>query len=534
MLTARTIGTADRRGGTGMRSGCLVGLDIGSSSVRALALAVGTGRVLAVTQEATPVSRSLTAVELAPAALRLAVESALRRLMASLPGGYRPLGVAATSVGEAGAPVDEAGTVLRNVIWWQDSRSAGQVTRLAEAVGAERLERIAGHPVDPTWGIGRVMWVRENQPEIYDRTAAWLPVADLATLWLTGETVTSASLASRTMAWDQHGQCWSGEILTAAEVDVARMPPVVPSGTSVGAVTQAAASRTGLPAGLPVSVAGHDRQCGAFAARQGTAAPVDSAGTAEALLISVTAADDMRRLGTGIGWYADVEPGRHTYAARIGLAGGLLDWAKQVFFDSADVNYRQILAEIPTPYTFTGVVCTPTFGRYSSPYWAASAVPGVISGLTTSHVRADILQALLEAPAFALRATLEVLDSWFDEPLETVRVEGGIVQNQPWLQSRADIIGRPLLSIEQQHMTAIGAALLAGLGSGTFSSAREAGSSLPLTLREWSPDPDRGERYAAAFDRYVQPLASFLAGVPDDISQRRLAILAQAREGRSA
>ena len=517
-----------------MRGGCLIGLDIGSSSVRALALAVDTGRVLAMTQEATPVSRSLTTTELAPAPLRQAVEGALRALMASLPADYQPLGVAATSVGEAGAPVDEAGTVLRNVIWWQDSRSAGLVARLAGRVGAERLEGIVGHPVDPTWGIGRVMWLRENQPDIYARTAAWLPVADLATLWLAGEIVTSASLASRTMAWDQHGQCWSGDVLEAAEVDVGRMPPVFPSGTVVGAVTQAAATRTGLPAGLPVSVAGHDRQCGAFAARQGTAAPVDSAGTAEALLISVTAADDMRRLGTGISWYADVEPGHHTYAARIGLAGGLLDWAKQAFFGSADVNYQRILAEIQTPYTFTGVVCTPTFGRYSSPYWSAGAVPGVISGLTTSHVRADILQALLEAPAFALRATLEVLDSWFDEPLETVRVEGGIVQNQPWLQSRADITGRPLLSIEQQHMTAIGAALLAGLGSGTFASAREAGSSLALSLREWSPDPDRSERYAEAFDRYVRPLARFCAGVPDDMSQRHRTTVPKAREARSA
>jgi xylulokinase len=113
-------------------------------------------------------------------------------------------------------------------------------------------------------------------------------------------------------------------------------------------------------------------------------------------------------------------------------------------------------------------------------------------------------------------------------------MEGGIVQNQPWLQARADITGRPLLSIEQQHMTAIGAALLAGLGSGTFSSAHEAGTALRLSLREWSPDPDRSERYADAFDRYVRPLASFCAGSPDDMSQRRLPALSQAREARSA
>lgn len=497
------------------RSGCLIGLDIGSSSVRALALDVGRGRVLAAAQEPTPLVGSADTAELPPAPLRRAVEGALCALVASLPPGSHPLGIAVTSVGEAGAPVDTAGTVLHNVVWWQDTRSASQVIRLTEAIGAERLERIVGHPPDPTWGIGRIMWLRENKPRTYARTSAWLPVADLATLWLTGEQVTSASLASRTMAWDQHGGRWSETVLAAADVDVARMPRVVPSGTMVGAVTATAAARTGLPVGLPVSVAGHDRQCGAFAARQGTSAPVDSAGTAEGLIISVATDDDMRRLRTGISRYADVEPGRHTYAARVGLAGGLLDWASKVFFGSADVGYAQLLAEIRTPYTFTGVVCTPTFGRYSAPHWAPTAVPGVIYGLTTSHTRADILQALLEAPAFALRATLNLLDSWFGQPLEPVRVEGGVVQNRPWLQARADITGRTLLSIEQQHMTAIGAALLAGLGTGTFSSAREAGRVLVLNLREWSPDPERSARYADAFHRHVQPLASFCAAVPD-------------------
>lgn len=495
--------------------GCLIGLDIGSGSVRAVALAVETGSLVSSAQRPTPITRSAGKAEIDPEALRRAVEDVLRELLALLPAGSTALGVAATSVGETAGAVDRDGNVLAPVIWWQDARSDGQVARLVEALGVDRLDSLVGHPPDPTWGIGRLMWLRENQPQVYDRTAAWLPIADLVTLWLTGEAVTSPSLASRTMAWDQGKGCWSEAVADAAGVDLARLPQVVSSGTVAGRVTSEAAERTGLPAGLPVSVAGHDRQCGAFAARQATSAPVDSAGTAEGLLVPGIGPDDTRRIGTGISRYQDVVPGQHTYAARVGLAGGLLDWASQALFGSATVDYAAMVADVTAPYEFTGVVCTPTFGRYSSPHWSEGVVPGTIHGLTAAHTRADVVQALLEAPAFALRANLDLLETWLPGTPDTVRVEGGVVRNLPWMQARADITGRPLLSVEQANMTALGAALLSGVGAAVFASATDAGGALRLELREWTPDPARTARYDEAYHEHFLGLAEFSASTSD-------------------
>jgi xylulokinase len=402
-----------------------------------------------------------------------------------------------------------SGETLHNVIWWQDQRSAGQVEDLVNRVGTDELESIVGHPPDPSWGIGHLMWFREQCPDVYESMRAWLPVADLATFWLSGEMVTTPSLASRLMAWDQNARTWSTVVLGAGGLDPLRLPDVKSSGSAVGTITRTMAERTGLPPNLPIVLGGHDRQCGAFAARQNSRAPIDSAGTSEALLLSVPAEEKWPIHGTGIARYADVVPDEFTYAARVGLAGGLLDWAKHVLFRTADIDYREMFEGIRSPYEFTGVVCTPTFGRFASPYWAPGLVPGTIHGLTTAHTRADVIQGLLEAPAFSLRAILDLLDSWSDHSLDPIRVEGGIVQNRPWLQVRADITNRFFLSIEQPHMTAVGAALLAGVGSTTFGSFTEASSALKLDLTEWTPNEGRASRYNDAFRSVVEPLARF-------------------------
>lgn len=491
------------------KQACLIGLDLGSSAVRAVALSVDEGRVITSSEIPTPINRDHEKVEVGARELQTAVEMTLRQLTATLPTGVEPVGLATTSVGEAGAPVSASGETLHDVIWWQDQRSARQIEDLVNRAGTRELESNVGHPPDPSWGIGHLMWLRDECPDVYSSMHAWLPVADLATMWLSGEIVTTPSLASRLMAWDQNAYTWSSLVLRASGLDEQRLPPVRPSGTTVGTITRSMAERTGLPSSLPIVLGGHDRQCGAFAARQNSRVPIDSAGTSEALLVSVSEEEKWPIAGTGIARYVDVTPKAFTYSARIGLAGGLLDWAKRVFFSPTGTDYESMLSGIRSPYEFTGIVCTPTFGRYASPHWAPGSVPGTIHGLTTAHTRADVIQGLMEASAFSLRATLDLLDSWSDHRLDSVRVEGGIVQNRPWLQVRSDITNRRLLSIEQQHMTAIGAALLAGVGSATFGSFAEASSAPKFDLTEWMPNEERAKRYDDAFHSVVEPLARF-------------------------
>jgi xylulokinase len=490
---------------------CLIGVDIGTSSVKAVALGLATLQVVAHSKVQTPVCAHGMRVEMAVADLRSSVELALRKLLSDLPERSRPLAIAVSSFGESGAHIGVDGEALGPVIMWQDQRSARQVASLVERLGADELDSLVGHAPDPTWGIGRIMWAAESEPWLMDATATWLPVADLVTHWLCGESVTSAALASRVMAVDQEQGDWADAVLDAAGIDRSILPPILDSGTNIGSVTDRAAATTGLPAGLAVCLGGHDRLCGAFAARGPTELAVDSVGTAEGLVIPAETRHDARQVHcSGIARYWDVVPGAHVYAGRVGLAGGLLEWARESFFP-AGTELDDVLSEIHGPYHFKGVVCSPTHGRAASPYWSPSVVPTAFSGITGAASRADLVQAVLEAPAFSLRANLDTMARWTGRQHDRFLLEGGVSGSQTAVQLRADVTGRQVGALEDIDLGAVGAGLLAGVGAGVFASHREAQASVQLSCRFVDPDARRSEEYLRAYEEAWSPLMEYVS-----------------------
>jgi xylulokinase len=500
-----------------VRTPCLIGLDLGTTSIKAVAVSTD-GRPIASKATEIPTRRTAAGVIEHPAdELRGAVLGVLKGLVQEHGRTLEPLAIASTSMGEAGTVVDDAGEVLRPVMSWLDTRAAVQLRRLEERFGPEALYRIVGHALDPFWAIGKLLWLRDNEPDRFERARKWLSVADLATLWLSGERATDPSLASRTMAFDQARREWSYELLGAVDLAPGLLPAVAPSGTQVGAVTAEAAHETGLRRGLPVVVGGHDRLCGAFAARGGTRAPVDSAGTAETVVTTVDAYPGVE--GSAAHWiacYADVVPGRYAYSARVGLAGGLVEWVRRELYARPDgtlVPYHEMMAELEAPPSFSGLVCYPTFGRFITPYWDPGVVYGAFAGLTTGHRRAHFLQAVLEAPAFSLRTNLDALEAITGRPLEAIRVEGGVTRNPTWMQLRADVIGRPMEAIELPEPAAVGAALLAGVGAGFFDDHHAAAAAVTSPSRLWEPDETRAADYAEVFDAVYARLPAALRGI---------------------
>jgi xylulokinase len=491
---------------------CLVGIDVGSSSVKAVAVSVPELRVVGFGRAPTPALRVGVYVETPIAELRASVFASLREVIASLPAGSQVTGVATTSYGEAGVHLDAAGVALRNSISWQDQRSAGQVARLVNHIGAEHLDAVVGHAPDPTWGIGPIMWVAGHEPEVMARTACWLPIADLVTFWLSGNSVTSPSLASRLMVLDQKRVDWSDEVLAGAGIDRGILPELLESGSVAGAVTPSAAEESGLAVGIPVVIGGHDRLCGAFAARGPRGYAVDSVGTAEGLIVPCIGDQDARQSAcSGFAWYRDVVPGQYVIAGRVGVAGGLLDWGARTLF-SEPPDLAVLLADVPTPYRHGGVLATPSLGRATSPFWAAGPVPTAFWGLTASTTRAAIVQALLEAPAFSLRANLDAIDRWTGRRTDEFAIEGALIDNPAAVQLRADATGRVAVAIEERDLGAIGAALLAGVGSGAFSNHAEAQAAFQPNLTYFEPDAGRSAEYADAYESAWSPLAAFAAG----------------------
>lgn len=488
---------------------CVIGLDLGTSFLKAVALDMG-GRTCGFAARPTPFQQLSDGGGEHPVdELESLTFELLRELAGALE--HRPMAIATTSMGETGALVSRSGPTLPPLISWLDTRAATETRMLEQTLGVQRLYEITGHRVDPFWGIPRVMWLKRHRAEAFTHARAYLPPADLASYWLSGAFATSPSLASRTMALDQRTLTWSDEVLDAAGLSADMFPPVVASGTPIGTVSAAAARRSGLPRGLPVVTGGHDRLCGALAARAGERdVAVDSAGTAETIVVLTDCRPDASEaIRHGINCYADVLPGEYAYSARVGLAGGLLEWTRREIFGSAE-SPGELVAQVPAPISFGGVICYPSFGRSITPSSERDPVSGALLGLTIDHTRVDILRAVLESTCFSLRSNVEILVSQLGRPLGTLRVEGRVAAVDKLMQLRADVLGVTIEGTDIPHATAVGAALLARAGCGIASDPAVAASILRPAIRRWDPDPARAAIYDGVYRDCYRELASKL------------------------
>ena len=200
--------------------------------------------------------------------------------------GVRVAAVSVASVAEAVVAVDRQGNVQGDVITWFDRRSFRQAERLKDELGAEYLYSVTGLDVNPIFSLPTILWIREIQPEVYEKTWKWLQIADYILFRLSGKAVTDYTLASRTLVFDVAKNQWSDEILNAVDVPKDMLPDVLESGTVLGHVTAQAAQETGLPADAKVVVGGNDHPCGSVAAGiLGAKKILDSSGTAESFIL---------------------------------------------------------------------------------------------------------------------------------------------------------------------------------------------------------------------------------------------------------
>jgi xylulokinase len=499
-------------------NGCLVGLDLGTTSIKAVAVAFD-GQLVAHQAASMPTVRGPGGRLEHPAdKLHTTVVEVLRRLVERIHGRWAPAGIGVTSMGEAGTLIDDRGEVLHPIIGWSDRRTRPQIDWLRRRFSDDELYDLVGHALEPCWGFPRLMWLKEHRPAVFEAARSWLSVGDLAVLWLSGEQLTDYSLASRTMAFDQTARSWAASLLDEVGIPVRLFPRVRQSGTQAGVTDRAVELRTRIPIGTPVMLGGHDRLCGAFAARAGSNAIVDSVGTAEAVVLTTpTEQPPTASAKTAhIPRYWDVTPGRAAYSARVGQSGAVVEWLRREVFTGPGqplVSYEQMMSEMRLPIRFNGVVCYPAFGRSIRPSADDDLMYGAYLGVTDAHTRGDLLQASLEAAGFSVRRNLEALRNAVTGEPRPIRVEGGAVRNSSWMQIRADVIGDELDSIEIPDVAALGAALLAGVGAGVFDDHAEAAAVLHPETRRYQPDTERHRVYDHVYEAVYRNLAASLSPV---------------------
>jgi xylulokinase len=474
--------------------GLVIGIDLGTSSVKVAALEVG-GSVLARATRAYPIrSPQAGLAEQDPEEWWTATCTSIRDVLEQL--GARRADV--RSVGLAGqmhalVALDERGSPVRPAIIWPDTRSQEEQRELAARVGSRRLHELTGLP--STTGILAVslLWLRRHEPEAFSRTRTLLLPKDYVRLRLTHRVATDRSDASGTLLFDMRQGDWSSEILDAVELDAGLLPPVLGSDVVAGEVTREASRDCGIPAGTPVVVGAADQMAGALA--MGVSAPGVGAsviGSGGQLITTVRApvVDAQQRVQT----FCHALPDAWLLMGAVLAAGLSFDWLASLV---GSVTHKQLLAEAAAvPAGADGLLFLPYLNGSRTPV-ADPAARGAFVGLRTSHSRAHLVRAVLEGVAFAMRDGLEVFDE-LGVTLPTLICSGGGARDPLWRHIQAAVYGRPLLMIAEADHSAYGAALLGAAGAGLISKA-EAGLDV---VEEIEPDPATVETYDTLFGVY--------------------------------
>ncbi len=410
--------------------------------------------------------------------------------------------LSAASMGEAMVPVDSQGRICGNSLLGTDTRGTKYLDRLTALIPADEIYRITGQPAGTGYALPDLCRIKAEEQELYQRTFKFLPWADFVTFMLTGKMTANYSLACRTMLFDRKRGCWSQKIADAAEFNLEKLPDLRPSGQAQGHISAKMSMELGLPPDVQVVTGTHD-QCaaalGAGVSRAGTA--MLGLGT-YACMVMVHDQPDTNspfvRLGVNIESHAI--PEQYVSFIYHGSGGALVKWLRdEMFRDLQGGNaYPRIFAELSQSKN-TPVVL-PYFAE-TGPLDYAAGGHGAICGLSLSHSRADILNAALQGIIFYFKDALDRLRT-AGSPVRSVHISGGGAESEAWRQMTADILDIPVIKPQVKECGALGAAIVAGVGTGRYKSFDEAITSLVKIENEFQPQHEHKKQYAAAFEHY--------------------------------
>ena len=407
----------------------------------------------------------------------------------------RALGI--THQRESFVCTDEEGHPLRRAILWLDSRSYREVDRY----GSDELHETTGKPPSMTPALYKLFWMRDNEPEIFERTSMVLDVHAFLVHRLTGEWRTSWACADPLGLLDMRSFDWSDEILGEIGLHREQLVQLSPPGSVVGELAEDVAGEVGLPPGLPVVGGAGDGQAA------GLGANVTEAGRAYlnlgTAIVSGTYSDDY---AWGNEFRTLSGPVPKTYVPETLLRGGTytIDW----FVDNIggirasdlglDLSAEQVLetAAAQVPPGAEGLLLLPYLNAASTPYWDSQA-RGVLFGLRGSHNKAHVYRAVLEGLAFEQRLETEALEKGLGQPVEKYFARGGGSRSPLFCQMIADITGRPVTSCKEVETTCLGAAMMAAAATDGDSELRAVATTMSGEGASYEPN----EKTSALYDR---------------------------------
>jgi xylulokinase len=393
--------------------------------------------------------------------------------------------------------LDEAGRVIRPALIWCDQRSQHQVDAINELVGRDTVLACTANPVLTGFTLPKLLWIRDNEPENFGRIRRVLLPKDYIRFRLTGEHASDVSDASGTALFDVVRRRWSVQLADRLGVNTAILPAVFESSEVSGRVS-ATAESTGLREGTPVVAGAGDQAASAIGnGVVGGGIVSCTIGTSGVVFahMDTPAYDPAGRVHT---FCHAVRGAWHVMGVTQG-AGLSLQWFRRNL--APDASYDALTAEAATsPAGSQGLFWLPYLMGERTPHLDASARGGWI-GLTAKHTRADLLRSLLEGVSYSLKDCLDIIER-MGVNVSSVRASGGGARSPFWRQMLADVFGKRVVVLETEEGSAYGAALLAMVGTGEYSSPSEVCGAAIREAGSFDPRPNEQAIYSRAHSTY--------------------------------
>jgi sugar (pentulose or hexulose) kinase len=485
----------------------VIGVDIGTQSTKAVLVGRGGAILAQASRSYAPDTPRPNWAEQWPDVWLHAVEQCVAEVARTRDVDVKALCVSSL-YGGSGIPVDGAMQALHPCLIWMDRRAEAQVAWVKSHVDLQRLGDITGNGVDSYYGYTKMMWLRDERPEVWARTALLLPPNAYVIQRLTGEIAVDHSSAGNIGGiYDQAARGWSHEMLDALGIPARMMPErLVASSDVVSGLLPEVAARLGLTVGTPVIAGGVDAAVATFAA--GVVSPghhVAMLGTSMCWGYIAPTADAAHSL-ISMPYVVGAEKDLYVFGGA-GTAGASVTWFREQFCQAEAAQAREtgrdphaILEEGAAAVApgSDGVLFLPYLMGERSPVWDARA-SGAFVGLNLFHTRAHLYRAVLEGVTLALRHNMEAGARGAASLEERLIVVGGAARSDLWMQIIADTTGYPVWTIKEDVEAALGAARLAAMSVGLA----EGGESWVHLTERTLPDRSRKRRYDTLFAAYV-------------------------------
>lgn len=393
---------------------------------------------------------------------------------------------------------------VRPAILWLDSRARGEVARY----GSGEVHRITGKTPNPTVGLYKMLWLKENEPDAMQRTVKVADVHAFLVHRMTGHWRTSWATADPLGLVDMDGFDWSDRLLGMVGLSRDHMCDLYAPGDVIGELKEDVAREVGLPAGLPVVSGAGDGQAA------GLGADITAPGRA------------YLNLGTGIvsGMYSDNYsygnefrtlsgpiPGTYTLETLLAAGTYMVNWFVERF---AGLDAREFGLDLSTEQILEAAAAQlrpGSGGLFAVPYWNNALMPywdfdarGIMVGWTGAHGKAHAYRAILEGIAFEQRLMAEGAERSLEKPVEHVVALGGGSRSQLWCQIIADVMQRPVSVAREPESTCLGAGMLAAAACGLHGGIKEAAEAMSGTGARFEPDEGRSARYDKLYAVYKE------------------------------